>query len=223
LRLKVSNGENGDEALVVTNPNATDGLDAYDSPKMTNDNATIPEIYTVADNQEIVINNLSAISSGKELALGFRTGTSNVFSIKATQASNFDPDTKIILRDNLLTSEQDITDGTPYSFESEVIDTFSRFSILFKSKSGTNGVDKNADANLTMYVYKNATNQIIINCKEALGTQGVVTVSNALGQKLMQTSTTGISTAISKSFGSGVYFVSVNVAGKNSTKKVIIN
>jgi hypothetical protein len=222
LRLKVSNGVNGDEALFVFNSNATDGFDNYDSPKMTNDNSNIPEIYTLADSEEIVINNLSGNSENKELTLGFRTGTSNVFTIKASQVSDFNSDTRIVLKDNLLNTERDITDGTAYSFTSDVTNTSSRFKILFKTSSVATVFDSNEN-DIHSYVYRNASNQIVINCDEATSSEGLITVSNSLGQKLVQTSTTGSSTVISKSFGTGVYFVAIHVAGKNNTKKVIIN
>ena len=224
LRLKVSNGITSDEALVVTNPNATDGYDSYDSPKMTNANAAIPEIYTFAGDEETVINNLNCIIPDKELALGFRTGISNIFSIKATQISNFSADTEIILKDNMLNTQQDITDGTPYVFHSDVTDNATRFSIIFKTTSVTTGINSGTSDTNDMFVYKNANNHIVINRTRANGgIEGMITVCNAIGQKLISTNTTGSITVINQPLVSGVYFVSLTVAGNDTTKKIIIN
>lgn len=222
LRLKVSNGINGDEALVVTNPNATDGLDGLDSPKMSNDNAAIPEIFTLAGTEEIVINKLKNISTDKEMALGFRTGEYNHFTLSATQLANFDQETKIILKDNLLNTDQDLTDGTSYSFTSDAVTTTSRFSIIFKSASITTELE-NQDNEDAVNIFKNANNQIVVNQNAASGQQGKVTICNSVGQKLMIAERKGTSTVINKYFPSGIYMVTVNVSGKNITRKVIIN
>jgi len=226
LRLKVTNGMNGDEAIVVANPNASDDYDSYDSPKMTNANAVIPEIYTLAGNEETVINYINSISPNKELALGFRAGVSDTFTIKATQLTNFDTDTKIILKDNVLNTENDITDGTPYSFSSDIADDATRFTIVFKSASGTTGIDNYGYDNSkvdAMIVYKNAINQIVVNRKKTNDQEGTLTVYSVIGQKMLETPTTGTSTIINKQLASGVYLVTLSVAGKKLTKKVIIN
>lgn len=222
LRLKVSNGINGDEALIVTNPNASDGLDGLDSPKMSNDNVAIPEIFTLAGTEEIVINKLKEITPDKEMVLGFRTGEFNNFTLSATQLTNFDADTKIVLKDNLLNTEQDLTNGASYSFTSDAETTTARFSIVFKSTSITTGLN-NKDNKDAVVIFKNANNQIVVNQDAILGREGKVTICNSVGQKLMITETKGSSTIINRHFPSGIYMVTVSAGGKNTTKKVIIN
>lgn len=217
LRLQVSNGTNSDEAVVYFNVNATDGYDAYDSPKMTNGNASIPEIYTFAGTEKAVINGLNSIATNSLVPLGFSTGAANTFSIKATEVTNFDTDNRIILKDKALNIEQDITNGTPYTFTSNATSAENRFVVIFKSASAITGIDNPAE-NTNLIVSKNANNQIVIT--RSVGSQpGIVTVCNTIGQKLLSTTINGETTVISKSFNSGVYFVTVD----NITKKVIIN
>ena len=43
VRLRVSNGTNSDETILVADANATDAFDTYDSEKMSNDNAAPSE------------------------------------------------------------------------------------------------------------------------------------------------------------------------------------
>jgi len=223
LRLQVSNGTAIDEAVLYTHPSASNDIDEYDSKKMSNGSASVPEIFTLAGSEQLTINGLNAFQSGTEMPLGFTTGQSNTFNIKATQVSNFDADMIIILRDNVQNTEQDITNGTPYSFSSDVAITSSRFTIAFRSASVTTNINQSECDNEGLFVYRNMANQIVINMEKNINKQGYITVCNAIGQKLLKVSNTGNVTVINKTFASGVYFVTVNIAGKNTTKKVIIN
>jgi len=222
LRLKVSNGLNSDETLIVSNPNASDGSENYNSPKISNNNTVIPEIYTNFGDEELVITNLNAICPDKEVILGFRTGESNTFTIRASELTNFKSDTRIILRDNLLNTIHDLTDGSSYNFTSDVTTTNSRFSIVFKSTSLATGMNT-SDEKEEVTIYKSSTDQIVVYQSGVAGQEGIVTISNATGQKLFITQTKGTNTVINKTYPSGVYFVTVQIAGRNTTKKIIIN
>jgi hypothetical protein len=223
LKLEVSNGTNKDEAIVYFNANASDSYDAYDSPKMTNANTAIPEIYTTVGNEQLVINGLNSIAANKELALGFNTGASNTFSIKASEVSNFDADTKIILKDNLLNTEWDLTGGSAYSFSSAATNNNTRFTVIFRTSGIATGIgigNYNYDDS-TLRIFKNENNQITI--QRNFSENATVTICNAIGQKLISTRMTGTSKVIDKQFSAGVYFVTVSNEGNKVSKKVIIN
>ena len=66
LRLEVSNGVNRDQAIIYSNANALNGYDSYDSPKMTNGSANIPEIYTSVGVEKLVINGLESLTDNVE-------------------------------------------------------------------------------------------------------------------------------------------------------------
>jgi hypothetical protein len=225
LRLQVSNELNSDEAIVLFNPNASDGFDAYDSPKMSNANPAIPEIYTLAGSEHLVINGLSGVTANSELPLGFTPGASNTnFSIKATQVSNFDSNTQILLKDIVQNSEFDITSGKPYYFSSDATNTATRFTLVFKSNSVTTGInDKNTTDNIFLNIYRNENNQIAINRSGVIKEEGEITVYNSIGQQLVSTSTTGTSTVIKEPLNAGIYLIAVNIAGRKYTKKLILN
>ena len=220
LRLKVSNGINSDVALIVSNSNASDNYDSYDSPKMSNENIVIPEIYTLANSEELVINNLNSISPNKELILGFRPGISTSFTIEAKEISNFDSNIKIMLLDKLTGNEKELTLGNPYSFTSDSTPTNDRFSIIFKSNSVTTGFNKEENQNI--WVYHNLNNQLIVNCKGVINDQNTVSVFNTTGQELIHQKLTNTSTLINTMFKPGIYLVIVNRVGKSFAKKVII-
>jgi FtsP/CotA-like multicopper oxidase with cupredoxin domain len=225
LRLQVSNGINSDETVVLFNDNALDGLDAFDSEKMSNGSAFIPEINTFAGTVPLVINGLKSVYANEELPLGFATGEVNTFTIKATELNNFDVDTKVVLKDKLLNTEKELVIGNDYSFNSDATSTSARFSIVFKSTAVATGLKDNVNSNESIYIFRNLNNQITVNCNNLLSGKGTVTVTvcNAIGQKLVDMVTTGTSTVVKAKLIPGVYLVTVNVAGINTIKKIVIN
>jgi len=220
VRLQVSNGTNSDEAVVLYNANASNGYDDYDSPKMTNNDVAIPEIYTIAGTEQVVINGLNSVTLDEQMPLGFTTGSTNTFTIKATELSNFDADKRLILLDTQENTYQDLTFGSTYTFSSTPTTSSTRFKIVFKSAGVIAGLNNNA--NNSVIISTNESKQILINRGTELNNDGIVTVYNALGQKLVSSTLSNSHLILSKPFNSGVYVVCVNIAGINTTKKVII-
>lgn len=161
IRLQVSNRTNTDEALIYTNQNASNIFDTYDSRKMSNDNVAIPEIYTVINNENLVINGYNQLPLNEEITLGFKTGTANNFTIKASQITNIDNTTDIILKDKLLNTETILVEGAEYAFSSEVANTNTRFSLMLKSNTNITGSNNTYKSNFE--VYTNANQQLVIN------------------------------------------------------------
>ena len=213
LHLKVTNGTFSDEAIVLFNSNASNNFDAYDSEKMTNANTQIPEIYTLAGTEQLVINGLNSIQYDTEIPLGFTAGESNTFSIKASEFNNFTSGTQIILRDKLLNVEQDLSTAD-YSFTSEATSTDSRFALVFRAPSVA--TDINAANNTNVWISTNANNQLMINGG------GSVVIYNSVGQKITSKNLTSNNTVIETPLQSGVYLINVTNAGKSVTQKVII-
>ena len=223
LRLQVSNGTNVDETVIYTNTNASNGLDAFDSPKMSNNSASIPEIFTTAGTEKLVINGMNGVTPNQEIPLGFTTGQSNAFSIKATEVSNFDAGTQIILNDNQTNTQWNLSDGSAYNFSSDITSSnTSRLSIVFKAPSITTGNITNDSESNSMLVYRNADNLITINCVKGITGHTNASVYNAIGQKLEEKILTSSITVLDNSFTAGVYVVSVTTNGKTSTQKVVI-
>ena len=222
LRLKVSNSVNSDEAIVLFNSKASNAFDPFDSEKMTNNIASVPEIYTLAGTEPVVINGLNSYEINDEIPLGFTTGEGNVFTIKATEISNFDSNTKIILRDNTTKSENELVVGNNYIFSSDPTNTTTRFSILFKASSVvTNVSNPDASGTESLYVFRNSTNQITIHRNDPIG-EGIVTVYSAVGQKIVSIPTSGAVTLVNNRLLPGVYMVTVEVQGKITTKKITL-
>jgi autotransporter-associated beta strand protein len=220
LRLQVSNGTSNDEAVIYFNANASDSYDAYDSPKMTNANASIPEIFTMAGTEKVVINGLNVLTTNKEIPLGFSTGETNNFTIKANDIS-IDPNIAVILRDKLLSTDQELTAETSYSFTSEAANTTDRFSVIFRTASITTGIDKHSKKQ-NIEIYRNANNQIVVHYPGNISSNSSVSVYNSLGQMLTHKPMENINTVINIENASGICMVNIINEEINTTKKVVL-
>ncbi len=218
LRLQVSNGVNSDETVLYLSENAQNGLDKLDAPKMYNTNMEIPQIYTTLANENYVINSMNTLPLDAPIGLGFMAGNASSFTLKANEISNLPEGVKVILRDNVNSSETDLTDGTAsYNFSKETL-VGDRFSLIFRSPSGTTGIETQK---LNVSVVKNGNNQLIVNAGSS--DKGQITILNALGQKLKTTPTTGNSTVINHQFESGVYIITLEIGTLKVNQKFILN
>ena len=221
LRLAVSNGVNSDETVVYSNSNALNGIDSYDSPKMTNNNAAIPELYTLVDGEQMVINGLNTIPYDTELPLGFTTGQTNSFTIKASLISNFDAGTQIMLKDYQDSNNPVITelsDGSSYSFTSDATNNnTSRFTLMFKAPSTTTGMNPESNSNLWISSHNG---QVVLN---GAANGATLEVFNTLGQKVISKNITESTVQLKNNLAAGAYLVKVSNAGKTITRKIIID
>jgi len=215
IRLQVSNGSATDEALLYFDAAAVNGYDRFDSPKMFNNNATIPEIFTAAGNEKLVINGMNNYNNGTSIPLGFYPGQSGSFSIKASQVNNFDADTRIVLVDNTTQSEFDLSAGDTYSFSSDAVNTTDRFSVLFKSASGTTSIEETGAGNM----FVTADNgRLTLQLYHLLHNNARITVYNATGQNIHTQALHTQNTVLNRNFDAGVYLLKV----ENGSKPVVM-
>jgi len=211
VRLQVSNATKTDELLIFTDAQASNSFDWYDSPKMTNADANIPEISSVVDGENLVINGLNSIILDTELPIRFMTQTANAFTLKANEISNLPEGVKVILKDN--GTEFDLSNGTEYSFSSDVEDNANRFSLLFRSPGVT--TDLNSDKSKSQaLVFVNAANQITIVASE----KSNYTIYNTVGQAIENGITKSELQTVNFKLQTGIYVVKVN----NQSTRVII-
>ncbi|WP_243348107.1 T9SS type A sorting domain-containing protein [Parabacteroides sp. FAFU027] len=223
IRLQVSNCAYSDEALLAFTSSAADSYDAYDSPKMTNNVDSIPEIYTLAGTEQVAINGLNSVANNPMLALGFKTGlaNTNTYTIQATEVSNLNTGTQVVLVDNVANISTDLTDGTAYTFTSSSTNTASRFTLRLNTGSNVaTGLTKTIDAQ-NFVIYPTGKGQVAIVKKGAAGNANAK-VTNLLGQSILTTALVDETTVLGENLSTGVYLVSVKTANGQFTKKVII-
>ncbi len=220
LRLQVSNGSFKDEALICFYPHAMDVFDNCDSHKLSNDNPSYPEIFTLAGNEEVAINGLAPLVGSKEVALGFRTGKEGTFVIKATELNELGDGSKVILVDKLLGLEQNLTEEDEYTFTSAIASGSSRFSLLF-SKVATSLNPLNVKPTFTVVNGQNGSILVrLVNLDASSTTFNLYALS---GQLLQSSAAIGAESNWQTNLNKGMYML--EVIGKNFTgrKKIIVN
>lgn len=152
-----------DEAILSTNASATDGFDVYDSEKMTAGGE--PELFSVVDGKELVINKMYRLEPGKQIQLGFRPLQSGRFELKVTRAVNLGP-VDIVLKDKHLSAERWLKEGDSYHFEHDVASGSGRFELEFRASGAISALEKiPADQ---PKVYRNSNGQLVIETSETL-------------------------------------------------------
>ena len=220
VRLQVSNGYNYDETILVFNPLASDGYDAYDSPKMSNGSTAIPEIYSKAGNETVAINGMKAFETEKNVALGFNTAQSNSFTIKATEITGFDAGYKIVLYDDNLKTEYDLTANTAYQFSSSEVNTLSRFEVRFKAPGITTDITENA-VELTRFV-RNNNNQITLHYSGQPTGNEILSLYNTAGIMLNKKQILCSEISIDMPYPAGVYVLKAQIGAKIIANKITI-
>lgn len=219
VRLRVSNGSNEDEAILLFSPNALDELDAWDSPKMSNNNTAIPEIYTYVGNEMVVINGMTEKALDKELIIGFKTGKAGTFNIKLSENKLTDG-SYILLKDKLLNKEQNLSEIPLYEFYSDIATTDSRFTLAV-SRNAT-ALDAEALAP-SVHVYQSNRNEITVAMNGPINPNSWVSIYNTLGQRIVTSQILGEQTVLRNLSKPGVYLISVESGGRKSVSKLVIN
>ena len=175
VRLSISNGTLSDETVIATHPSASDSYDRFDSEKMANGDTNRPEIFSMAGNQELVINGISPLTDSKQIALGVRPGCAGNYTISLTEWRNTG-NMEAVLRDNQLGEELILTESSSYSFDTDGSTSTSRFSLLFRAKGSNTGFDR-ISGDLMIYA-----SQKSIRVESTSLEGNTISIFNALGQ-----------------------------------------
>jgi|GEM_PF-4611173 len=95
------------------------------------------------------------------------------------------------------------------------------FSTIFKTATGTSANKEFVDDN-SIVIFKNADNQITINCKNAIDNTSMVSIHSIMGQKLISKKLLSSTTVLDMPGSAGIYLISVTNGGKSLTKKIMI-
>ena len=203
VRLQLTNGSQTDETLIGFYPEAQVGFDAYDSHKLSNDNALIPELYTRADKEEVAINGLPSTELPVTLPLGFRVGKAGSYTLRLSEHA----ESSILLYDKLLNITQDLLEQPTYAFTSEVANTTDRFSLVIGKVATELHTGQQGD----FEAFVTADHRIQLTNVGA----AVITVFDAMGRIVTQDPSNHV-------FQPGLYLVRRTSAGIQSQKKVLV-
>ena len=218
LRLELTNGTASDELLIYFHEQAQNIFDRYDSPKFADANASV-QLYSSVGNNQLVINGMSSEFSNTEVYLGFRTTAAGSYQLRPFSIQHFDPAVRILLRDNLLNTETDITGGESYAFNTTETTSDSRFSLLFRAPGATTDAPSATLANLSVY---GSMGRIVVEGARLAENKARILLYNQTGQLLKEMVATGNRTEVGNRFVQGVYLVVVEAEGRKTTHKLIM-
>jgi len=214
LRLQLLNGNESDETLLYFDSEAANTYDSYDSPKMMNNSSTVPDLYSKAGDERLVINGLNTLTNNTELPLGFSMNAAATLKLKATELSNLPEGAKVYLRDKQLSTETELTPASEYSFSTtaDTTNNESRFSLLFRAPGATTATANVEKERISVFV--NKQNQITIIAKAG----SPYAIYNAMGQLIENgTMNSGLQTTKCK-LRTGIFVVKVN----NQSTRVVV-
>jgi hypothetical protein len=118
---------------------ASDGLDVNDAGKLMNTDPDYPNFYAIIafsdypGSYPVCIDGLPPLTTCRLDTLGLKVLTSGMYSITASQISDFSTGTQIILIDSALHTKQDLTIDPAYGpFNFNTTDSEYRFYLYFK-------------------------------------------------------------------------------------------
>jgi hypothetical protein len=215
IRLQVSNEINSDETIIAFNTSASNGFDSFDSPKMSNNNNEIPELYTIADSEHVAINGLKSIATNEIIPLGFKTAKKGTFTIYANEIEGLNG-VPVLLEDKLLNKIQDLTKTPSYVFNSDSSDNVSRFVIHLKSSETTSIKIEQSD--ITIYTKEHS----LFISTSIDNNEGMIMVYDVLGREVITTTLSGIQTILDLPLNAGAYFVKVQTNKSLVTKNIVV-
>lgn len=218
LRIELTNGSASDEILIYFHEQAQNIFDRYDSPKFMDANAPV-QLYSNVGNNQLVINGMSSDLVNAGVYLGFKTTTAGNYQLRPFSIQNFDPAVRILLRDNLLNTETEITGGDSYAFSTTETTSDSRFSILFRAPGATTDTPSASLSNLSVY---GSNGRIVVEGARLAENNARILLYNQTGQLLKEVQATGNRTEVGSRFAQGVYLVVVEAEGSKTTHKIIM-
>lgn len=182
--LKVEKDGFSDQAFIGEFASALNSFDNYDTPKIMNDGNT-PSLFSTIDGKALAINGMSDIDENTSITLGFQTAKAGDFSITLPKSENLNS-LPVYLTDNQTGNQILLTQEGNYSFYSEPIVDFSRFTLSFSSKVVTEMNNEILPSNKIYYsdgYLFVELDQVIQSNIRIYGLNGVLVYSGNLSEK----------------------------------------
>lgn len=215
LRLRITTDANSyfDEMIVEFNPKFA----GTGSAKFWGFYTEAPEIYAVSDGKNYSIRVVDELTQDLSVNIAAKTGIEATYIIKATNISEFDLGSKIMLEDLKTGILTDLKQSPSYSFRGNSGDDPNRFRLIVGSPASN--TEPSVSDDISVYVYENS----IYVMNETTTKPFQVMLSNMAGQQLIKTHLSGNTRhCIEIPRVPGVYVVTVVSEGHLSSKKVVI-
>jgi len=176
LTLAVSGNNLADETSIRINSSATKEFDSeYDAYKMWGTDAC-PQIYSMIPATNLAINSLPELTPQMVVALGFKAGVTDTYSLAASGLETFPTGTDFYLEDLLLNKIQNLGTNPVYEFSASPGNPAHRFNLHFAPYTG---IPNTTAGNMTIYASENS---VYVNIPMDL--HGEIFVYDLLGKEV---------------------------------------
>ena len=216
FRIAVSANGTSDETVVRFTESATASFDSeYDAAKLYG-NASAPQLYTLAaDNQMLSINSLSMTEGGVSVPLSFEFSANGDITLQFSGVGSFSEQQAIFIEDQLTGSMTDLRQHGSYSFNHLVTNDPDRFLLHFRDITG---VDEQGNG---WMIFAN-DRKVYVNIPELNGQRAGIEMFDVPGSRIFSSEGVMNSPAVVRAANSGVAIVRVTAQGRVYTTKLFI-
>jgi hypothetical protein len=215
LTLNMSGNGYKDKAIVAFNPVSSPGFDNdYDAYKLFGIEEA-PQLYSIIQDNILAVNSLPAIELNTDVALGFKVGDENIYTLSVTGIESFGANTPLLLEDLKTNTIRDLRANPEYSFSAAPGDVEHRFNLHFDTYTG---ISKSTASIVSIYSNKQ---MVYISNPKAL--KGNIQIYDLTGRLLSSAKLSGNSSdVINMGNYTGNLLVKVITAKGIANGKVIV-
>lgn len=178
LTVKLSNGVNFDEAVIMFENDGNIGKDRNDAEKLFSLN-NVPQVYTIVDNDlKACVNSMSFTNDGATVPIGILAPADGNYSMTVRGIESFSSLSGLFLEDLKLNVTQNLLQNPVYNFTAAGIEDAGRFLLHF---TGTISISEKSDNMINIYANEKS---VFINSGSGLH-NAHVTITNLLGQEIL--------------------------------------
>ncbi|MEI6696872.1 MAG: T9SS type A sorting domain-containing protein [Bacteroidota bacterium] len=199
---------------VVYNTIATNGYDPlYDANKLFVTDNNIPQVYSLANNNELAINVFGSLPAA--IPMNIKLGVPGIVSLTASETNSFDANISIKLEDILSGTIQDLRQNPVYAFSASANENANRFVLHFAL--APNSINELPINNTSIYAFDKT---IYVNSNDKVKE---ISIYNMLGQLITSKICNGSAfNSISINKASAFYMVRVITDKTTYSEKVFI-
>ena len=176
VRVKVDANTMADELLVGFGENTSNDYDANEDALKLQGAAIAPQLYTLAGDTKLSINNLTALNSSALVPMNFETGFEGNITLTFSQMESFPDNLSIRLQDKLTSQLIDLRKQHTYSFSHLHSNSSKRFELLFGTATG---IEEPKTTNGNIWISNKTVN---ISSPTSVGEKALVEIFNVAGQ-----------------------------------------
>ena len=199
-----------DELVLVHNSESSTFFNpVYDAEKLYGYDSA-PQLFSVKE-KNLTIHSTPEITEETIFNLGFKCSEEGTYSLSFGDVNTFSSALTMWLEDKLTGSETKLNDQSTLSFNHSPGNDENRFLLKFKTDDNTNPMDE----------HSTIVNNGAVEVRFSGDTQGEISLTNMLGQKLVSSNFSGSTAELNVNLRPAVYILSV-LTDKQSFSELII-